>query len=123
MRKNNQAPQKGLSYVQRQQLQRRAEASFHRRFAIQFCMDGVAIGLNEHLGLDGQALVDCLQVIGGEIMKIAGLTTEDAKDDKEIVYTKDQVDKRLQQILPPEAFMPWDERMNEAVGGVQWKLV
>lgn len=111
------APQKGLTYVQKQQLKRQAEASFHRRFAIQFCMDGVAIGLNEHLGLEGQELLDCMKVIGSEIMKIAGLTVEDSKDDKEIVYTKDQVDKRLKQILPSEAFKPWEERMNEAIDG------
>lgn len=117
-RKLNHAPQKGLTYAQRQQINRRAEASFHRRFAIQFCMDGVAIGLNEHLGLEGKELVDCMATIGDWIMKIAGLTVEDAKDDKQIVYTKDQVDKRLMEILPPENFAPWDERMNEAIKGV-----
>ena len=109
------APQKGLNYVQRQQLNREREASFHRRFAIQFCMDGVAIGLNEHLGLEGQELVDCMNTIGHWVMEIARLTVDDAKDDKEIVYTKDQVDKRLQSILPPENFAPWEVRMWEAL--------
>ena len=111
-------PTKGLTYVQRQQLQRQRDASIHRRFAIQFCMDGVAIGLNEHLGLEGQQLVDCLHVIGDHIMKIAHLTTDDAKDDKEIVYTKETVDRRLKEILPADAFSPWEERMSEAVGGL-----
>lgn len=116
MSKHKRPPASGLTYVQKQQLKRQKEASFHRRFAIQFCMDGVAIGLNEHLGLEGEELSACMKTIGSEIMKIAGLTVDDAKDDKEIVYTKDQVDKRLQQILPPEDFAPWDERMNEAIG-------
>lgn len=118
MAKNKQyAPQKGLTYVERQQIRRAQEASFHRRFAIQFCMDGAAAGINEHLGLQGQELADCMQTIGKWIMRIAELTVEDAADDKEIVYTKDQVDKKLKEILPPEYFKPWDERMAEAISG------
>lgn len=110
-------PQKGLTYAQKQQQNRAAAASFHRRFAIQFCMDGVAIGLNEHLGLKDRELMDCLAVIAEWIMNIAELTVEDSADDKEIVYTKDQVDKRLQEILPPEVFLPWQERMTKAIWG------
>lgn len=110
-------PQKGLTYAQKQQRNRAIEASFHRRFAIQFCMDGAAIGLNEHLGLKDREPIDCLSVIADWIMKIAELTIEDSADDKEIVYTKDQVDKRLQEILPPECFLPWDERMTKAIRG------
>ena len=117
MKNRKQMPVKGMTFLEKQQIKRKQEASFHRRFAIQFCMDGVAIGLNEHLGLSGQDLVDCMAVIGEHIMKIAHLTVDDAKDDKEIVYTKDQVDKRLQEILPPEAFLPWHERMTEALNG------
>lgn len=111
------APQKGLTYLDKQQIRRAQEASFHRRFAIQFCMDGVAIGLNEHLGLEGKELMDCMNAIGHWVMEIARLTVDDAKDDKAIEYTKDQVDKRLQSILPPENFAPWEERMNAAVRG------
>lgn len=111
------SPKKGLTYLDKQQIRRQQEASFHRRFAIQFCMDGVAIGLNEHLGLEGKELMDCMNAIGHWVMEIARLTVEDAEDDKEIVYTKDQVDGRLQQILPPENFSPWEERMNAAVRG------
>ena len=111
------APAKGLTYLQKQQIRRHQEASFHRRFAIQFCMDGVAIGLNEHLGLEGEELADCMATIGHWIMEIAKLTVEDAEADKAIEYTKDQVDKRLQSILPAENFLPWEERMNEAIRG------
>ena len=110
-------PQRGLTYAQKQQINRAAEASFHRRFAIQFCMDGAAIALSEHLGLKDRELMDCLSEIADWIMKIAELTIEDSADDKEIVYTKDQVDKRLQEILPPECFLPWDERMTKAIRG------
>ena len=111
------APQKGLTYAQKQQRNRAIEASFHRRFAIQFCMDGVAIGLNEHLGLQGTELVDCMDTIGKWIMNIAGLTVDDSKDDKECVYTKVSIDRRLQEILPPENFKSWDERMADAIRG------
>ena len=111
------APTKGLTYIEKQQIRRAQEASFHRRFAIQFCMDGVAIGLNEHLGLKDKELADCMATIGHWIMEIAHLTVDDAKDDEAIEYTKDQVDKRLQEILPPENFKPWQERMTEAISG------
>ncbi len=117
MAKNKRPPAGGMNYAQRLKASRDAAASFHRRFAIQFCMDGVAIGLNEHLGLEGKELADCMDTIGHWIMEIARLTVEDAADDKAIEYTKDQVDKRLQQILPEDKFSPWEDRMTEAVRG------
>ena len=41
---------------------------------------------------------------------IAKLTIEDSEVDPEFVYTKEDVDRRLLQIVGKKNFVPWDER-------------
>lgn len=48
---------------------------------------------------------------------IAKLTIEDSKTDPKIVYTKEDVDRRLLQIVGKDNFIPWDERMGGAEDG------
>lgn len=42
--------------------------------------------------------------------EISQLIIDDSKDDKEIVYSKESIDRRLMQIVGEEGFIPWDER-------------
>jgi len=44
------------------------------------------------------------------VNKISSMAIEDAEDDKEMVWTKETVDKRLLQIVGKDNFAPWDER-------------
>lgn len=44
---------------------------------------------------------------------IARLTIEDSKSDPNIVYTKEDIDRRLLQIVGKDNFVPWDERHKE----------
>lgn len=51
------------------------------------------------------------------VNKISSMVIDDNKDDPEIVWTKDTVDRRLLQIVGEKNFVPWDERMGGAVDG------
>ena len=42
--------------------------------------------------------------------EMAELTIKDAKVDPDIVYTKEDIDRRLLQIVGADNFVPWDER-------------
>ena len=41
---------------------------------------------------------------------MAHLLLEDYEDDKEMIHTKTDIDRRLRQIVGEENFVPWDER-------------
>lgn len=109
-KKNVCQPQKGPTYIERQKIKQNMLASYNRRFAIQYCMDGVALAANEHFGISGESLVLFMSCVGKWIMRISEATLEDARDDREIIYTKHQIDGALKEVLPPENFLPWDER-------------
>lgn len=76
---------------------------------MQQAADAALIALNEcfHFGPDRAGrFFDEFQRTYREI---ARLTTEDAKSDREITYTKETIDRRLREILGSR-FVPWEER-------------
>lgn len=44
---------------------------------------------------------------------LAQMMVVDAKDDPEIVYTKEKWDQRLKQVVGESNFIPWEERYGE----------
>lgn len=47
------------------------------------------------------------------VNKIAHMAVVEDKDDREMVWTKATVDRRLMQIVGTENFVPWDERYKD----------
>ena len=53
------------------------------------------------------------------VNKIAHMAVVEDADDKEMVWTKATVDRRLLQIVGEKNFAPWDERMGGAADGTE----
>ena len=102
---------KPSGYLQRQQSQRQAEISFHRKFTMQWCSDAAILAANEVFQRRGDKIVEFHNAFVRFTNEIANMTLEDAKGDKTLEYTKSKVDGKLREILGKD-FVPWDERYN-----------
>ena len=80
------------------------------KIANQMGLDAAVFAANDVLGLgSGRAGKFCKSYI--EYMnKMAGMNMENSKDDKNIEYSRAQIDSRLKSIIGEENFAPWDER-------------
>lgn len=85
------------------------EKAFMRTFTIQQCVDMMMIAANEEYGLGPERLNRLEQTFYDVFREYAKMTLDDAKDDKSIEYTKDKLDRKLEQICG-EYFKPWEER-------------
>lgn len=85
------------------------EKTFLRTFTIQQCVDIMMIAVNAEFGFGAERLNRLEQIFYDVFREYARMMLEDAKDDKSIEYTKDKLDRKLQQIMGTY-FMPWNER-------------
>ena len=97
------------AYLAKLQAQKAAEISRHRNFTIQFCADAAILAANEVFQRKGKKVVEFYEAFVKYSHEIASMTLSDAKDDKELAYTKGTLDTRLKEILG-EDFQPWEER-------------
>lgn len=49
--------------------------------------------------------------------EIARMAIDEDRDDPDMEWTKDTVDRKLLQIVGPDNFVPWDDRMEVSVDG------
>lgn len=85
------------------------ELRFSRLFTMQQCEDMMLIALNEAFGFGADRLKKFGETYHEVFVEYARKTEEDAKNDKQIDYTKGIVDRKLKQICG-EFFCPWEER-------------
>lgn len=97
------------AYLTKLQAQKAFELEQMRIFTMQWCADAAVLAANEVFKRRGEIIVEFCAALQRYSQEIAKLTLEDAKDDKEIEYTKAVVDERLKEILG-ESFQPWAER-------------
>ena len=90
------------------------ELAFQRRFTIQQCADMLLIAANDEFGFGADRLNRLEEVFFSVFTEYADMAIEDGKDDPDIVYTRDKLDRKLQQIMGPH-FRPWEERY----GGIE----
>ena len=57
-----------------------------------------------------QAEREFKRVTNAYVNEIAELIVEDSKDDKELAYSKEVLDRRIREIVGEENFLPYDER-------------
>jgi NOL1/NOP2/fmu family ribosome biogenesis protein len=100
---------KQSGFLKRQQAQKAADISFHRKFTMQWCSDAAILAANEVFQRRGEKIVEFHNAFVRWSHEIAEMTLEDAKGDKSLEYTKAKVDEELKKILG-KAFVPWDER-------------
>ena len=85
------------------------ELAFQRRFTIQQCADMMLIAANAEFGFGADRLNRLEEVFFSVFVEYADMAIEDGKDDPDIVYTRDKLDRKLKQIMGPH-FRPWEER-------------
>lgn len=91
------------------QAQHEMELAFQRRFTIQQCADMMLIAANAEFGFGADRLNRLEEVFFSVFTEYADMAIEDGKDDPDIVYTRDKLDRKLQQIMGKH-FRPWEER-------------
>ena len=101
---------KQSAYLKRLQLDKTLAIERDRLFTMQWCADAAILAANEVFKRRGEKLVEFALAMQRYSQEIASLTMADAKDDKDIEYTKAKVDAALKAILPENVFQPWDER-------------
>lgn len=97
------------NYLARQRAKQAAERKINRLFTMQWCADAAILAAHEVFQRKGEKLVEFHNAFIKYANEIAEMTIADAKDDKQIEYTKGKVDKRLQEILG-DKFQPWEVR-------------
>ena len=102
------------AYLLKLQAEKAMEMKRHRLFTIQWCADAAILAANEVFQRRGEKLVEFYNAFVRYAHEIAEMTMTDAKDDKEIAYTKGKLDKQLQELLG-EDFIPWEERYSTPV--------
>ncbi len=87
-------------------------AEYQRQLDItlQMGMDAAMMAANKVLKLGKGRAEEFGAEYNEALQEIAVLINADSKDDKEIVYAKEQIDRRLKAIVGEEHFDPWDKR-------------
>lgn len=98
------------AYLAKLQAQKAQEMREVRLFTVKWCSDAAILAANEVFQRKGDKIAEFHEAFCRYAMEIAEMTVEDAKADKEMVYTKAKLDKRLFDILGEKYFVPWDER-------------
>lgn len=99
-----------LAKLQAQKAQAIREA---RLFSIKWCADAAILAANEVFHRKGDIIAEFQKAFCKYAIEIAEMTEEDAKADREMVYTKTKLDERLLDILGEKYFVPWDERYKD----------
>lgn len=100
-------------YLARQQAIKQNELRLTRLFALQYAADAAAIAANKVFHRRGEIIAEFVTEMMMEADRIAKITLKDAKDDKQIDYTKGSVDRDLLRILGEEYFSDWESRYGD----------
>ena len=103
-------------------LLRRVEAKYAAQYAalyhakigmtLQLAQDAAMIAANEVLQMGPGRAKEFAMAFTEAVNDIGVMMFEDQQDDKEFVYTKARVDRRLKEICG-ENFVPWEERYGQ----------
>ena len=82
------------------------------RMTLQLAQDAAMIAANEVLQMGPGRAKEFALAFTEAVNDIGTMMFEDQQDDKEFVYTKARVDRRLKEICG-ENFVPWEERYGQ----------
>lgn len=87
------------------------EARYRRKLEVstQLGLDAAIIAANEVLGLGAGRAAKFRSVYIKTMNEMATMLAEDGKDDPELDWSIETIDKRLRSIMG-DSFKPWDER-------------
>ena len=92
-----------------------AKADYSRQvdMAMQISADAALMAIDDVFDVNPYSAVKFHLAHIDYVNEIAKLTVEDAKSDPDIVYTKEDVDRRLLQIVGDENFEDWNSRYSK----------
>lgn len=102
------------AYLLKLKAEKAAELSYQRKFTTQWCADAAILAANEVFHRSGEKLVEFYNAFIAKAHEIAEMTLDDAKDDRELAYTKEKLDRQLEKLLG-DAFVPWEERYGRII--------
>lgn len=88
------------------------EAEYLRKLdvALQMGLDAGMIAANEVLNL-GPGRAEAFRIAYITTMnEMAAMLAVDSKDDRDLEYSREVIDRRIKSIVGPEHFKPWDAR-------------
>ena len=81
--------------------------------SLQMCLDAALIVANEQLHLGPTRAPAFADEFKRTVNKMADMLVVDSKDDPDLVYSRDQIDKRILQVVGKENYKNWKERYKE----------
>lgn len=100
---------KKSGFLERVAAERKAELEIRTRFTVQMSVDAALIAAADVFGCGEKRAKQFMDRFASVYNDMARMAIEDARDDKEISYTKAKVDERLKEICGKH-FCPWEER-------------
>ena len=105
------------AYLAKLQARKEYESRYRWFVSQRFLEDCMTIAVNRVFHRKGAIIVELLQEFREIYADFAVILTEDGKDDEEMWYTKEKMDRELRDILG-DNFIPWDRRYDPYDGGV-----
>ena len=81
--------------------------------ALQMGLDAGKMAANTVLGMGRGRSPAYENEYRNNMNTMAQMLVEDSKDDPDLVYSREVIDRRIKQIDGPDRFRPWDERYNQ----------
>lgn len=101
-----------LLTAKREILRLNASIEIMKGFTIQQCIDMAQIALADAFGFGPERNQRFQEAFRDTFLEYAQLCVDDGRDDKDLVYTKEKVDRALR-IACGEEILPFDERYAE----------
>lgn len=103
---------RGLYKVFRTREEYYRDTKWYQAFARQQMMDAICLALHEEFEFGESRFKRFMEAYNKAWSEIVVLCNEDVKDDKEMVYSKNTIDKALRQAVGEANFVPWEQRYN-----------
>ena len=100
---------KQSGYLRKLKAQENARASRRMMFTMQYAEDAAMLACAEVFGMGPERAKRFGQAYCKYVNEISKLIHDDAKDDKDCVYSRESIDRRLATICG-KYFQPWEER-------------
>lgn len=84
-----------------------------REVYLQMSMDAAFFAANEVLKMGPGRVKAFYDAYIKNFREMYRLLNEDGKDDEDLVYSTEVIDRRLKKIVGPELFVPWDVRYGD----------
>lgn len=97
-------------YAQRMAAKKELEIRRAELFAVQYALDAATLSIADVFGAGPQKAEEFGKAFSENLEKISAAINEDRKDDPDLVYSREMVDRALLRIVGKKNFVPWEGR-------------